>query len=73
VLHIIRREVPLHNRNVTLDERTLEHSQHDLFIAFHVDLNDLQNLGSDELQRRRHDSTTTYAVFVVDCSNMSLN
>jgi hypothetical protein len=53
VLHIIRREVPLHNRNVTLDERTLEHFQHDLFIAFHVDLNDLQNLGSDQLQRRR--------------------
>src|SRR4029077_2698389 len=38
VLHIVSREVPIHNGNITLDERSLEHFQHDLFAALHVDL-----------------------------------
>jgi hypothetical protein len=38
VLDVVRGEVPIHNRSVTLYERALEHFQYDFFVGFHVDL-----------------------------------
>src|SRR6266536_1718372 len=54
VLHIVRGEVPINDGNVTLDERALEHIQHDLFVALglHVDLHDLSHVATHDLAAR---------------------